>query len=176
MRIKPACLRSGFQFRSPWPTDRVARSNALGWLKSTFAILILCTGAITATGQYSIGWSKISGGGGSSGNAQYSVTGTMGQYDAGAAMSGGSYSLTGGFWSLVSVVQTPGLPMLTMTRSGTSINVSWPDTGSFTLQQNGNLSDPAGWGSSGYTVNTTQGTNSITIASPSGIQFFRLKQ
>ena len=67
--------------------------------------------------------------------ALYQVTGTIGQPDAGMAMSGGSYSVTGGFWSLISVVQTAGLPNLTITHSGNSVIVSWPNTGSYTLQQ-----------------------------------------
>jgi hypothetical protein len=31
---------------------------------------------------------------------------SIGQPDAGLAMTGGGYSLTGGFWSLIAVVQT----------------------------------------------------------------------
>jgi hypothetical protein len=38
---------------------------------------------------------------------------TIGQPDAGA-MSGGNYSLTGGFWALISVVQMTGTPLLTI--------------------------------------------------------------
>src|ERR1039457_7016291 len=76
--------------------------------------------------QYSIDWHKVSGGGGTSSNSQYSVSGTIGQPDAGVAMSGGNYSATGGFWSLISVVQTTGAPTLTITHSGNSVRVSWP--------------------------------------------------
>ena len=89
-------------------------------------------------------------------------------------MTGGSYSLTGGFWSLISVVQTAGLPNLTITHSGSSVIVSWPDTGSYTLQQNTNLALAGGWATSGYTINTSNGTNSITITPPTGNLFFRL--
>ncbi len=89
-------------------------------------------------------------------------------------MSGGTYSLTGGFWSLISVVQTAGAPTLTIAQSGNSVIVSWPDTGSYTLQQNNNLATPAGWMTSGYTISTSNGTNSITITPPTGNLFFRL--
>ena len=44
--------------------------------------------------------------------------------------------------------------------------VSWPNTGSYTLQQNNNLAVPAGWATSGYTITTANGTNSITITPP----------
>ena len=90
------------------------------------------------------------------------------------AMSGGQYSVTGGFWSLISVVQTTGLPNLSIASSGNSVIISWPNTGSYTLQQNNNLAVSAGWTTSGYTINTSNGTNSITITSPTGNLFFRL--
>ena len=124
--------------------------------------------------QYSIGWYKISGGGGTSSNGQYSVTGTIGQHDAGTAMTGANYSLTGGFWSLISVVQTAGAPALTIARSGNSVIVSWPVTAGYTLQQNNNLALPAGWTASLYSVSTSNGTNSISITPPTGNLFFRL--
>ena len=123
---------------------------------------------------YSIDWYKIAGGGGTSTNGQYAVSGTIGQPDAGGAMAGGNYSLTGGFWALISVVQTPGLPNLVITHSGNNVVVAWPDTGSYTLQQNGNLANVAGWTASGYSITTANGTNSITIAPPTGNLFFRL--
>ena len=89
-------------------------------------------------------------------------------------MTGGNYSLTGGFWSLISVVQTTGLPNLIITHPGNSVMVSWPATGSYTLQQNANLAT-ATWATTGYSITTTNGTNSITLTSPTGNLFFRLK-
>jgi hypothetical protein len=131
---------------------------------------------VAASAQsYSINWYKISGGGGmnSTGGA-YSVSGTIGQHDAGGPMTGGGYQLTGGFWALISVLQTPGLPNLTITFvSPDSVKVSWPNTGTYTLQQNSNLAGGS-WATSGYTVTTANGTNSITITPPTGNLFFRL--
>ena len=74
---------------------------------------------------YSIDWYKIAGGGGTSTGGVYSVSGTIGQPDAGT-MSGGGYSLTGGFWGIVAAVQNPPAPLLTVTRSNTTVVVSWP--------------------------------------------------
>jgi hypothetical protein len=145
-----------------------------------FALLLcLFTSALHAQ-SYSIAWYKVAGGGGASagtnGATVYSLSGTIGQPDAGTAMTNGDYSLTGGFWSLISVVQTVGTPTLTITHLGASVMVSWPDVGSYTLQQNSNLAVPTGWATSGYTVTTASGTNSITIPSPTGSLFFRLFQ
>ena len=121
--------------------------------------------------SYSIDWYKIAGGGGTSSNGQLSVTGTIGQPDASGAMSGGSYSLTGGFWSLYAV-QTPGAPLLTITYAGNQAVVSWsPSVTGWTLQTNANLATPT-WGNYlGTIVN-----NSVTNAPPKGNLFFRLKQ
>ena len=148
----------------------------------TFNHLIVCLTAFAACHPllyaqgYSIDWYKIAGGGGTSAGGVYAVSGTIGQPDAGGPMTGGNYSLIGGFWSLISVVQTTGLPDLLVTHSGSSVVVSWQDTGTYTLQQNGNLAVPSGWTTSGYSVSTSNGTNSITIISPTGSLFFRLKQ
>jgi hypothetical protein len=81
----------------------------------------------TAHGQqYSIDSSTIDGGGGTSTGGVYTVSGTIGQPDAGM-MSGGTYTLSGGFWGIVTAVQTPGAPWLTVVRTSTNtVVVSWP--------------------------------------------------
>ena len=121
-------------------------------------------------------WHKLSGGGGTSAGGNFSVSGIIGQPDVGVAMSGGNFSVTGGFWSLIQVVQTPGLPNLVIRHNGNSVIVAWPNTGSYTLQQNGNLANTAGWATSGFSISTANGTNSITITAPTGNLFFRLQQ
>ena len=87
-----------------------------------FVFLALAVPTMAQT--YSIDWSTIDGGGGTSTGGVYSVSGTIGQSDAGPTMSGGNYTLDGGFWSISAAVQTPGAPLLTIARSGTNILVS----------------------------------------------------
>ena len=128
------------------------------------ATLLMGLTAFTAHAQsYSIDWYKVSGGGGASTGGTYQVTGTIGQPDASSAMSGGPYSVTGGFWSLVAVVQTTGLPNLSIAHSGNSVVVSWPNTASCTLQTNNSVASASGWNAYGGTVNTA----AAPIASPS---------
>jgi len=68
-------------------------------------------------------------------------------------MSGGSYSLTGGFWSLYAVVQTPGAPPLNISSSGNTVMVYWQAVSGWNLQTNNNLAIPANWSaSSGVTT------------------------
>jgi hypothetical protein len=146
-------------------------------MKMFLSFLLLLAASAAHAQQYSIEWYKIAGGGGASTGATYQVTGTVGQPDAGSAMSGGQYSVTGGFWSLVAVVQTAGAPTLTITRSGNSVTVSWPlAANGFGLQQNNNVANPAGWSAYGGTVSTNNSVNSITLTPPTGTLFFRLMQ
>ncbi|HZF00402.1 MAG TPA: hypothetical protein VE344_00750 [Methylomirabilota bacterium] len=145
-------------------------------MKSFFFIAGFLFSPLAFAQQYLIDWHKISGGGGASTNGQYSVAGTIGQPDAGAAMSGGNFSVTGGFWSLISVIQTAGSPTLTVTHSGNSVKVSWPSASTgFVLQQNSDLS-AASWTTSGYSISDDGTNKSITITSPTENLFFRLKQ
>ena len=141
-------------------------------------VLLFASGSACAQ-SYSIDWYKVSGGGGTSTGGVYSVSGTIGQPDASGAMSGGNYSVTGGFWSLINVVQTPGLPNLVIARNGTnSVKVLWPDaaTNTYTLQQTPSLGVGNNWTTSGFTITNASGTNFITITPPVGNLFFRLKQ
>ena len=131
--------------------------------------------ALSQAQSYSIDWCKIGGGGGTSTGGTYQVSGTIGQPDAGAAISGGQYSVTGGFWSLIAVVQTVGAPMLTILHATNSVTVSWPlASAGFALQQNSNVANSAGWSPYGGTVNTNSSVNSVTISPPTGNLFFRL--
>ncbi|HWH71318.1 MAG TPA: hypothetical protein VNT26_18180, partial [Candidatus Sulfotelmatobacter sp.] len=113
-------------------------------------------------------------GGGTSTGGVFAASGAIGQHDAADVMTSGLFSLAGGFWSSVSVVPTPG-PNLVISYSGSDIVISWPDTGSYTLQQNLDVA-AAGWVASAYSITTLNGTNRITIPSPAGQLFFRLKQ
>ncbi len=140
----------------------------------TLVVISICllTAMASLAQSYSIDWYKIAGGGGTSAGGTYSVSGTIGQPEAGAPMSGGNYSLTGGFWALISVVQTVGAPTLYISHNGTSVTVYWQNVSGWNLQQNGNLASGSWSSSSGVT--TSNGTNYLNLGSPAGNQFFRL--
>jgi hypothetical protein len=140
------------------------------------ACVVLCGLGITSQAQsYSIDWSTIDGGGGTSTGGLYSVSGTIGQPDAGGPMTGGQYSVTGGFWSLFAV-QTPGAPLLTITRTTTNTAiVSWPSPSTdWNLQQNTNGVGTVNW-SNVVTAPFDDGTNKFIIVNPpTGNRFYRL--
>jgi hypothetical protein len=147
-------------------------------MKKLFVILGLFAAAASWAQSYSVTSHTFGGGGGTSTNAQFSATGTIGQPDAAAAMTNGQFSATGGFWSLISVVQAPGVPNLSITRIGPSnVQLTWPDaaTNTYTLQQNANLGT-TNWVTSGFSFGSANGTNTVIISPPVGRLFFRLKQ
>lgn len=62
--------------------------------------LAMTVGAAIASAQpFAIDWFTIDGGGGTSTGGNFVLQGTIGQPDAGV-MSGGQFTLTGGFWAL----------------------------------------------------------------------------
>ena len=142
-------------------------------MKILFLSLALLLPATGFAQQYSIGWYKVAGGGGTSTGGTYAVSGTIGQHDAGGPLTGGNYSLTGGFWALISVVQTAGAPTLYLSHAGNTVTVYWLVSPGWSLQQNNNLTVPAGWSASGG-VTTSNGTNYLNITPPTGSLFFRL--
>jgi hypothetical protein len=144
-------------------------------MKIFLTILVLTVWATLSVSaqSYSISWYKVAGGGGTSAGGNYSVSGTIGQPDASSAMTGGNYSLTGGFWALISAVQTPGAPVLYMSMSGPTVTVYWQNVSGWTLQQNNSLSLPSSWAGSGSPT-LANGTNYLNLTSQTGNLFFRL--
>ena len=49
-------------------------------------------------GSYDLAWNTVDGGGDTSTGSGYTLAGTIGQSDAGAAMNGNGFTLNGGFW------------------------------------------------------------------------------
>ena len=141
------------------------------------AVLLVLASALCLQAQsYSIDWFTIDGGGGTSTGGVFSVSGTIGQPDAGH-MSGGNFTLDGGFWGIIAAVQTPGSPLLRVVLTGTNaVVVAWPtpSTG-FALQQNLSVNNAGGWSNVTNAVNVVGSENQVIVAPPVGNRFFRLK-
>jgi hypothetical protein len=146
------------------------------WRLALAFCLLTSAFGLRAWGQYSLDWASIDGGGGTSTGGVYSVTGTIGQPDAGT-MSGGNYTLAGGFWRVVAAIQTPGAPWLTITRSATnSVIISWPSPSTgFALLQNTNL-NTTNWVSPPEPVNDNGTERFILVNPPAGNRFYRLSK
>src|SRR3954451_1280667 len=134
------------------------------------------TGLSTSAQQYEIPWFKIAGGGGMlSTGGVYSISGTIGQHDAGGPATNGLYSLTSGFWSLYAL-QTPGAPTLTIRLTTTNTaQVSWPSPSTgWSLQANTNIAG-SNWVTPAESVNDNGTLRFILVNPPAGSRFYRLK-
>ena len=152
-----------------WPRLNPCRNLAVVFIIGS------ALGAFQSSAQnYAINWYKIAGGGGTSSNSQFVVSGTIGQPDAGVTMTGGSYALTGGFWTFAAV-QTPGAPLLNVAQNGpNSVLVWWLANDTIFKLQTNSTPVSASWINYTNPIASSGGTNSVTISPPRGNLFFRL--
>jgi hypothetical protein len=175
MSAQPRPARPEFQtdLASP-PVPRRPRFKTWHALAALLVAAFALVAAQASAQNYAIDWYKIAAGGGTSSNGQYLISGTIGQHDAGVTMTGGSYALTGGFWTF-GAVQTPGAPVLNITQNGPNNVLVWwlGNATTFKLQTNATLSS-ATWTAYTGAINSSGGTNSVALSAPRGNLFFRL--
>jgi hypothetical protein len=138
-------------------------------LAGTFASIAL------ASAQNYSDWHTIDGGGGTSTGGVFAVSGSIGQPDANSQpMTGGNFSLTGGFWSLLAL-QTPGAPLLSVERQGAVIRVFWPlPANGFVLDQSLTMTGIWSQVTAPYATNATD--ISISVPALTGNGFYRLRK
>lgn len=143
-------------------------------IKSIAALLALVA-SVTQAQNYSIDWHTVDGGGGVSTGGVYSVSGTIGQPDAGR-MSGGNFVLEGGFWGVIAAIQTPGAPFLSIFRTNGSVIVSWPLPATGWVLERTNLvsSTSPPWPQVPFPYVTNATDVRVTFPATPGNQFFRL--
>lgn len=126
--------------------------------------------------NYAINWYTVGGGGGTSSGGMYSLTGTVGQPDAGV-LTGAEFELVGGFWSVLSSVPSPALPILTVYVTNDAVVVAWPSSSSssIVLQESTDIYAP-NWVPASQTIVSDGITKSVTINPPTGRLFFRLTE
>ncbi len=139
--------------------------------KSILSLGLACVSS-TLFAQYSIDWFKVAGGGGTSTGGVYAVSGTIGQPDAGGPLTGGSYSLTGGFWALPVAVQTVDAPLLSIVAFGAGqARISWePNTLGFVLQENLSL------GTTNWVNSPSGATNPVVVPASLPVKSYRLRK
>ncbi|MBE0543590.1 MAG: hypothetical protein IH623_19770 [Verrucomicrobia bacterium] len=169
---------SGVRKCGALPSRRYDRDEIGGRLLLPLCLLIstLCF-LLSAFAQFAIDWHTIDGGGGTSTGGVYSVTGTIGQPDAGA-MSGGNYTLQGGFWGVTAAVQTPDAPLLSILHTTTNtVAVSWPSPSTgWTLQVNTNSASSVNWSNVTSGIQDSGTTKTLIVNPPAGSRFYRLFQ
>ena len=150
------------------------------WRLLAFSIVAfaLCLGVQAQT--FSIPWFTVDGGGGTSTGGVYAVSGTIGQPDAGR-LSGGQFTLEGGFWGVVAAIQTEGAPLLAIELINASVKVSWPaPAAGWVLTETNRLTGPGGalWPTvSAAQYQTNEGRIFIlTAPQPMENRFYRLRR
>src|ERR1041384_3037368 len=118
-------------------------------MKRTLLNILVCAGALAggagmalaqSGGAFDINWSTFNGVGGPSVGGNFSLNGTIGQPDAGPSLSGGGFTITGGFWAGASEV----VPRLSIRlgAAGTVI-LNWPNPSTgFVLEESAGLNVP----------------------------------
>ena len=126
--------------------------------------------------QYAIPWFKIAGGGGlQSTGGVYAVSGTIGQPDASGTLTNGPYSVTGGFWPGVNLVQTPGAPLISVERSNSTVRVFWPlPAAGYMLEVS--LTVTGVWSQVNFPYATNATDISISVTPPMEKSFYRLRK
>ncbi|MCX6916117.1 MAG: hypothetical protein NT167_24250 [Verrucomicrobia bacterium] len=132
-------------------------------------LLLVCNSAFA---QYSIDWFTVDGGGGTTSDGVYEITGTIGQPDAGSVIAG-NYVIEGGFWSDLEPV--PSAPDLTIERmSPSSVLLAWPaPSNGFMLQQNTNLTT-TNWVAVTNPPVVVNGEKQVTVSPLVGNRYYRL--
>ena len=142
--------------------------------------LAAAIGAIGTRAQdFSIDWFGLAGGGGGSSlGGDFELSATIGQPEAGQMLAG-DFALVGGFWSIIGVEETPGLPRLNIRLAADAIILSWPEAGTdrFTLEQWGALGDAASsWFPLDAIPDVSNGTRTVRLRLAPGNHFYRLHQ
>ena len=147
-------------------------------LRAAFCAACLFLPGLLAAQDFTLDWFAVAAGGGESSGGDFELSATVGQPDAGD-MDGGDFALSGGFWSIVTVVETPVDISLTLSLAGGSVIISWPESGSagVALEETVVLMNSSGntaWTTVNVTPQASNGTKSLRLPLTAGNHFYRL--
>jgi hypothetical protein len=149
--------------------NSITSRRALMLAASIWALLTFGAMSVATAQPYAVGRFTINGGGGTSGGGNYILSGTVGQPDTGT-LTGGSFTVEGGFWPGFVVPSTNGGPTLFVQLFGNGLIISWsPAVTGFVLEQTESLTSPS-W-SAAPTGNPT-----VPIPASNGTRFYRLRK
>jgi hypothetical protein len=145
----------------------------------TLTLLLLTAAALHADPRFTITPSTHDAGGGATTSARFTLTGTIAQAEAAPrfASADNRFTIEPGFWNRYIVVQTPGLPILTI-RHGIARNtavLAWPiEVNGLILEESPDLS-PASWMTVTTPVVDTATEHTITVPTSAPKKLFRLR-
>ena len=140
-------------------------------MKTCAQLLAVLLPTLASAQSFSIDRHVAAGGGTSTGGG-FTVSGTIGQVDAGPILTAGSYSLIGGFWAFPTAVQTPGAPTLLISPAGPNQAViSWSlAVSGFVLQEASSASGNT------WTTAPTGTANPVVVPLSLPAKFYRLSR
>ena len=141
----------------------------------TITAVAVAASARTASAQYSVSWHKVSGGGGTSTSATYTVSGTIGQHDASQTLNGAAYAVTGGFWAiyaLPTIGNGPPLNIKLTTTNTALVYWAYPSVG-WRLEANTDLKTTT-WVTPPETIQNNGVINYIIVNPVTGNRYFKL--
>jgi hypothetical protein len=141
------------------------------------AATLATTARAQSGGQFDLSWSTIDAGGGTSSGGQFELSGTIGQPEAGV-LNGGQFKLEGGFWSGITLVQTPGAPVLkiTLASEGKAV-ISWPaSVEGFLLEETATVANPKTWKATPQPIIDTATEHTVSVPAIGTIKCYRLRK
>ena len=146
-------------------------------MKALITFSLLLTAAVASAQSYAITSHTIAGGGGTSNGGAYAVTGAIAQHDANAISTGGTYSISGGFFAQYMALQQTGAPKVIIRGVGANVQVVWgANVPGWVLQSNSTDLAPASWLDVVGTPSVNGAEQSLQFAAGSGRVFFRLRK
>jgi hypothetical protein len=142
----------------------------------TLNLAIFLVASSAASQPFDLSWFALGGGGTASGGGSFTLSGTIGQ-SATDTLAGGSYTLTGGFWSVAVAIQMPDAPLLQIRRVDANVVISWSAPPSaFSLEETTNLGAADSWKPNATPPKIDGADHAVTLPALPGERFFRLKR
>ena len=154
------------------------RAAAAKWLRAVFCVVwLFLPGALHAQ-DFTLDWFAVAAGGGESSGGDFELSATIGEPAAGD-MAGVDFAISGGFWSIVTVVETPAAISLNVRLSDGYVIISWLESESagFALEETAALAIATGdtfWTKVTVTPEASGGTKSVRLSLTAGNHFYRL--
>jgi hypothetical protein len=147
--------------------------NAPKTLLALGSAMFLSTAALAQ--PFAIDWHVIGNCGGTSTGGAFTLNWSLGQAEANPQpMTGGIFSLTGGFWSPLTI-QAPDAPLLSIQWQGAEVRLFWPRSAAAFLLEHSPVAD-----STWSLVNRPYATNAVHISVsaplPVANTFYRLRR
>ena len=155
----------------PYQVNNLMPGEIMKKMIIAFCLLAFIASATMLPAQpYTIDWYTVDGGGAMNlTGGTYTLSGTIGQPDAGH-LADGTDTIDGGFWGLIALVP----PRLTITDSGATITICWPSPSTgFKLQQT-TSSSPSSWTDVNWTPTDNGTTKCVTLPTTSATTLYRL--